>query len=141
ILKTTTGRRIQALEDEEAKLNKEIIEFGKVKQDFDQLRTRKEELLGRLRNERDRSAVAQNQKVFIDQITDLKIADEARRPLAPSPTQKNRIILMSIAAAFAVGFGLAAAREFMNQTMETTDDVHKHLQLPVLGAIPDKVLR
>ncbi|MCA9423871.1 MAG: hypothetical protein KC994_02290 [Candidatus Omnitrophica bacterium] len=141
ILKTTTERRIETLEDEEAKLNQEIIEFGQVKQEYDQLRTTKEELLGRLRNERDRMAVAQNQKVFIDQITDVKIADEARRPLAPSPTKKNTIILMSIAAAFATGFGLAGAREFMNQTMETTDDVHKHLQLPVLGAIPDKVLR
>ncbi|MCB9766803.1 MAG: hypothetical protein H6752_01310 [Candidatus Omnitrophica bacterium] len=141
ILKLSTERKIEALKQEEKNLNEEILEFGQVKQAFDQLRTKKEELLGRLRNEKDRSAVAQNQKVFIDQITDVRIADRARRPLAPSPTKKNTIILMSIAAAFAIGFGLAAAREFMNQTMETTDDVHKHLQLPVLGAIPDKVLR
>lgn len=141
LLRLSTARKMEALEREERALNEEIIEFGQVNQQYERLKTRKQELTERLRFERDRAAQAENREVFVDQITDVKVADTARRPLAPSPTRKNMIILMSIAGGFGLGIGLAGLRELLNQTLETSDDVHKHLQMPVLGAIPDKVLR
>lgn len=141
LLRLSTARKMEALEREERALNEEIIAFGQVNQQYERLKTRKQELTERLRFERDRAAQAENREVFVDQITDVKVADTARRPLAPSPTRKNMIILMSIAGGFGLGIGLAGLRELLNQTLETSDDVHKHLQMPVLGAIPDKVLR
>jgi len=141
ILKLSTERKVEVLEDEEKELNREILEFGQVSQEYEQLMTRKNELAEQLRFERGRIVDAGTQRVFVDQITDVRIVDSARRPLAPSPTKRNLIILMSIAGAFGVGLGLAGLRELLNQSLETTDDVSKHLQMPVLGAIPDKVLR
>jgi capsular polysaccharide biosynthesis protein len=70
----------------------------------------------------------------IDNVSILSKAEvkENQQPVKPKP-------LLNIAIAFVVGLmtgvGLAFLLEYLDNTVKTEQDIEKHLQLPVLGAI------
>jgi capsular exopolysaccharide synthesis family protein len=63
------------------------------------------------------------------------------------PSQENRPvspklmlnILLSLVLGLATGIGLAYFIEYLDTSVKTVDDVERHLGLPVLGVIPQKV--
>ncbi len=67
--------------------------------------------------------------------SNIRIVDEAEVPIS---TFKPRILsntLLAIVVGLTVGVGLALFLEYMDKTIRTTEDITKHLSLPVLGVI------
>ncbi|MCR3757940.1 capsular biosynthesis protein [Clostridium felsineum] len=68
---------------------------------------------------------------------DARIIDKATAPKAPIKPKK----LMNIAVAFILGLfvsiGIAFLKEYMDKTIKTQEDIKRHLDLPVIGVIPN----
>ena len=66
----------------------------------------------------------------------VQIIDIARVPNSPRPR-----VFMNIAIAgmlgLMIGLGLVLLMEYLDNTIKTPEDVLKHMQLPVIGSIPD----
>ncbi|WP_353095815.1 polysaccharide biosynthesis tyrosine autokinase [Tissierella praeacuta] len=81
-------------------------------------------------------------KVFMDsvksimKVENIQVIDEAQIP--DSPVKPRPMLNMAIAGVLGLmsGIFLAFLLEFLDNTIKTSDDVEKHLELPVLGAIP-----
>lgn len=58
------------------------------------------------------------------------------RPVSPKMTLN---MLLSLAIGLAAGVGLAYFIEYLDTSVKTVDDVERHLGLPVVGVIPQKV--
>ncbi|AAK80984.1 capsular polysaccharide biosynthesis protein [Clostridium acetobutylicum] len=68
---------------------------------------------------------------------DARIIDRATAPKSPIKPKK----MINIAIAFILGLfisvGIAFIKEYMDKTIKTQEDIKKHLDLPVLGVIPN----
>src|SRR5688500_4849201 len=65
-----------------------------------------------------------------------KILDPARLPEKPFSPNRERMYLLSILGAIAVGIALAAGAEYLDRGLRSEDDVRLALALPVLVTIP-----
>ncbi|MGB6067983.1 MAG: polysaccharide biosynthesis tyrosine autokinase [Desulfomonilaceae bacterium] len=57
-------------------------------------------------------------------------------PIAPISPQKNKIILMGAMFGLFGGFVLAVGLAIIDTSAKTPDEIEKHLNLPILGAVP-----
>jgi non-specific protein-tyrosine kinase len=57
-----------------------------------------------------------------------------RRPIGPN---RGTIILMSIAIAFLISAGAAYLIEYLDDTIETPEEINRFLKLPVIGFVPE----
>lgn len=76
------------------------------------------------------TAIAGDVKVNMD------IIDEARPPVAPFGPNRLRTILIGLFLSLCAGIGLALLLEYLDNTVNTPDDVEKYAQLPTLALIP-----
>ena len=65
-----------------------------------------------------------------------RILDPARLPERPASPNRDRLYMLSIILALAVGFGSAAGAEYLDRGLRSEDDVRLALALPVLATIP-----
>jgi polysaccharide chain length determinant protein (PEP-CTERM system associated) len=65
-----------------------------------------------------------------------KILDPARLPEKPFSPNRERMYMLSILAAIALGIALAAGAEYLDRGLRSEDDVRLALALPVLATIP-----
>lgn len=72
----------------------------------------------------------------IMQIENVQIIDKAELPTYPVSPNKKRITLFAFALGFAIGIGIIFLLEYLDDTVKTPDDIHKYLDLPVVGTIP-----
>lgn len=70
-------------------------------------------------------------------VDNVNILSEAISPENPSPVSPNPLLNIAIAIVLGilVGIGLAFLLEYLDNTLKTEEDIEKHLQLPVLGAV------
>ena len=68
----------------------------------------------------------------------VQIVDEPTFPERPVAPRKGRTLLLAALLGLLAGCGYVIAKELMNRTIKTEDDVKNYLDLPVLGAIPDE---
>jgi polysaccharide biosynthesis transport protein len=68
--------------------------------------------------------------------SNVRIIEEAVPPGTPIRPRKVRNLALSIAAGFALAFGIAFAIEYLDRTIKTPDDVERYLGLPVIGIVP-----
>ena len=68
----------------------------------------------------------------------VQIVDEPTFPEAPVAPRKGRTLALAALLGLLAGCGYVIAKELMNRTIKTEDDVKNYLDLPVLGAIPDE---
>jgi len=66
----------------------------------------------------------------------IRLVETARTPVTPVSPNKKRTMIMSIFLGLAAGCGLAFFFEYMDRTIRTEEDIHKHFNLPVLSVIP-----
>jgi tyrosine-protein kinase Etk/Wzc len=66
----------------------------------------------------------------------LKLVDEAQVPTEPVPRRDLIFYAVSLIVGLATGVGLSILREFMDDTVKSTDDVERQLALTLLGTIP-----
>ncbi|HKL09925.1 MAG TPA: Wzz/FepE/Etk N-terminal domain-containing protein [Clostridia bacterium] len=69
----------------------------------------------------------------VDNVQVIDPAETPKNPIRPKP-----LLNMAIAGVIGlmIGLGLVFLMEFMDNTIKTSDDIEKHLKLPVLGMIP-----
>lgn len=71
-----------------------------------------------------------------EKISNVRIVQAATAPLDPVSPKKMRNLLLGFALAVLGAIGLALACEYVDHTLKTPEDVHKHLSLPVLASVP-----
>ena len=74
--------------------------------------------------------------------SNVRIVDPAEVPRFPVKPRIFLNILLAVVLGLFIGTGLAFFREYMDNTVKISEDVTRHLGMPVLGAIPyDKSLK
>jgi capsular exopolysaccharide synthesis family protein len=68
--------------------------------------------------------------------SNIRIIQQAEIPISPVKPNRTLNIGLSILIGLALGVGLAFFVEYLNNTINTAEDVERFLQLPSLGAIP-----
>jgi len=66
----------------------------------------------------------------------LRVIDLAALPASPASSPVNKWILMRLLIGLGLGIGVAALIEYLNQPIETEDDITRATGLPVLGWLP-----
>jgi polysaccharide biosynthesis transport protein len=75
----------------------------------------------------------------IDQGTmghDIVVSSPPSLPLAPVSPRKGNILFMGAMVGLLLGVGLAIVMEFMDNTVQSTQEIQERLNLPILGAVP-----
>ena len=67
--------------------------------------------------------------------SNLKIIDRAEAPFSPIKPKKKRNILLAIIVGLAMGTGMAFFLEYMDDSIESPEDIEKHLKIPFLGPL------
>jgi hypothetical protein len=65
-----------------------------------------------------------------------RVIDPAKLPTRPVKPDVQRIVLAVLALGFGLGCGLAYAREVMDTSYRSPDEIEKELKLPILVSIP-----
>jgi capsular exopolysaccharide synthesis family protein len=68
-------------------------------------------------------------------VTNVRIIDRAKVPMAPFKPDKKRIITLSIFVAFLLGVVIATVRARLDDTVKTREDVENRLGLPLFGML------
>ncbi len=68
--------------------------------------------------------------------SNIRIIDKAEIPIRPVRPDKKLNILLSIVLGLLLGVGLSFFFEYLDNTVKTTDDVERYINLPLLGLIP-----
>lgn len=107
--------------------NREAAELGLLKQKVETNRKSYEDLLSRLQQ-------AEVESEF--RPSNIHIIQKAEIPIAPVKPNKTLNIGLSLIIGLALGVGLAFFVEYLNNTINTAEDVERIVQLPALGGIP-----
>lgn len=107
--------------------NRETAELGLLRQKLETNRKSYEDLLGRLQQ-------AEVESEF--RPSNIHIIQKAEIPIAPVKPNKVLNIGLSLFIGLALGVGLAFFVEYLNNTINTAEDVERIVQLPALGGIP-----
>lgn len=81
--------------------------------------------------------------VFMGEVTRILKADNVQvidQALVPQfPVKPRPMFNMAVAGVLGamLGLGITLVREYFDDTIKTTEDIERYLQLPVLGTIPD----
>lgn len=107
--------------------NRESAELGLKKQKVETSRKTYEDLLQRLQQ-------AEVESDF--RPSNIRVVQSAEIPIAPVKPNKVLNIGLSLLIGLALGVGLAFFLEYLNNTINTAEDVERIVQLPSLGGIP-----
>jgi capsular exopolysaccharide synthesis family protein len=107
--------------------NREATDLNLKKQKVETNRKTFEDLLQRLRQ-------AEVESDFHP--SNIRIVQSAEIPIAPVKPNKFLNIGLSLLIGLALGVGMAFFLEYLNNTINTAEDVERIVQLPSLGAIP-----
>ena len=70
--------------------------------------------------------------------TNVQIVDEPTLPERPIAPRKGQTLAIAALLGLVLGSGFTVAKELMNRTIRTEEDVKNYLALPVMGTIPDE---
>jgi capsular exopolysaccharide synthesis family protein len=107
--------------------NRESAELGLKKQKAEASRKTYDDLQGRLQQ-------AEVESDF--RPSNIRIVQRAEIPISPVKPNKILNIGLSVLIGLALGVGLAFFLEYLNNTINTAEDVERIVQLPSLGGIP-----
>ncbi len=71
-----------------------------------------------------------------DRSNNVSVSTPARMPRSPIGPQRGRNILIAFILSLGAGVGLAFLLDYLDDTLNTVEDVDRHLQLPTLALIP-----
>ena len=120
-------REIGTLETELLSYQKRSIQYNVIKRDVDTNRKLYQELLTRHKE----ISVASGAK-----LNNIFIIDRAVVPIKPSSPKLLIKLLIGFALAFAAGVVIAMVKEYLDDTINTPEDLEKISGLPVLGILP-----
>ena len=67
--------------------------------------------------------------------SNVKIIDLAEAAISPIKPKKKRNILLAIIVGLGMGIGMAFFLEYMDDSIESPEDIEKHLKIPFLGSL------
>ncbi len=114
---------------EVTQLNTEIAQYQRLRSEVDQLLGYSQTLEQQIREIR---------KVVGEDVAQLKmeILELALPAGGPSSPRKERILAMALLFGLALGGGMAVARDWIDQTIRSADEISAVFRLPVLGVVP-----
>jgi polysaccharide biosynthesis protein PslE len=74
-------------------------------------------------------------------ITSVRVIEQARPPNSPIDSKRNSKVVLAIVGSAAAAIALAFVMHLVDRRLDTTDDVERVLDLPVLAAIPEITFR
>lgn len=72
----------------------------------------------------------------IMQVENVQVIDAAELPERPISPSKRLVTVIGILIGAVLGVGIVFLMAYLDNTVKTSDDVKKHLNLPVIGTIP-----
>jgi uncharacterized protein involved in exopolysaccharide biosynthesis len=112
------------------KLNEVEVELNQLKREVDAKRQNYSLYLNKFEESRISSAMD------TEKITNVNLIEPAKAPLEPVSPKVLLNLLLSVLLGALGGFGLAFFREYLDDSIETIEDVEDCLHLPVLASIP-----
>ncbi|HYJ86591.1 MAG TPA: polysaccharide biosynthesis tyrosine autokinase [Pyrinomonadaceae bacterium] len=120
--KSFEQQRGQTLQQNEAAINYRIIQ-----QEITTNKTLLENLLQRSK---------ENDVIMASKPNNVSIIDYALSPDGPVGPNRTRTVFMAMFLSLALGIGLALLLEYLDDSVHSTEDVERLLNLPALAAIP-----
>jgi succinoglycan biosynthesis transport protein ExoP len=71
----------------------------------------------------------------------VSVIEEATIPRIPIRPRRTFNLLLSVVVGLLVGAGTALTIEYFDTTVKTPDDVERYLRLPVIGIVPQFVVK
>ena len=78
----------------------------------------------------------ENDVVMVGTPNNVSVVDYAVSPDYPVGPQRLRTVLMALFLGLAASIGLALLLEYLNDSVRSTEDVDRYVQLPAIGVIP-----
>ena len=81
-------------------------------------------------------------EIFIDRtvnlmkISNINIIDKAEVPLSPIKPNRQGIMILAILLGLSVSSGIIILMEYLDDSVKTSEDIERNIELPVIGAIP-----
>jgi capsular exopolysaccharide synthesis family protein len=124
---TSLKASLARLKQDSHNLNKNAIEYHALKREAESAKQMYDLLLKRL-NE---TVVAEDLKA-----TNIRIIDRAVPSAISSRPEKAKILLLALLGGLVGGVALAFAREMLDNTIGSTEDIERIMELPCLSAVP-----
>ena len=129
--KKTQGAQLAAYQKKLEKLNRIEVELNQLKQQVDVDRQNYRLYLSKFEESRISDAMD------TEKIANVNVIEPAQSPLKPvSPKILLNMMLAIFLGGFG-GFGLAFFSEYLDDSLEKTEDVENYLEVPVLASIPE----
>ncbi len=122
------GAELETAKQEALELHKKFISHMAIQQDAEKNQQLYDILLGRLKEADLTSSLRAN---------NLRIIDSALEPSRPVKPRVQVNMALAVLVGLVGGIGLAFFFEYVDNTIKTTEDIERHVQLPLLGVIPD----
>ncbi|MCC7375059.1 MAG: polysaccharide biosynthesis tyrosine autokinase [Verrucomicrobiales bacterium] len=127
-----TERRMKEVLEEKQKA---LLEHNRLRIEYDVL-ARQAEQTKSLYN----SLLARYQEMQVsgaNSVNNMRIVDEAPRPLVPVKPRTSIILLLGILGGLGVGLSLAFFVNYLDDSIKSQDDIESYLNLPFLGYVPN----
>jgi succinoglycan biosynthesis transport protein ExoP len=130
---TSYAEQLRKIYDDQRKqvtqLNAEIAQYQRLRSEVDQLLGYSQTLEQQIREIR---------KIVGEDVGRLKmeILEAALPAVSPSSPRKNKIITLALLFGLVLGGGIAVARDWIDQTIRSADEISAVFRLPVLGVVP-----
>jgi len=110
-------------------LNTEVAQYQRLRSEVEELTTYAQTLEQQVREIR---------KIVGEDVGQLRMAvlEPALPAAVPAEPQQARVMAMALILGLLLGGGVAVTRDWMDQTLRSTDEIAMLLRVPVLGAVP-----
>jgi polysaccharide biosynthesis transport protein len=122
------ARLVKAESDKQIQLNQLKIKYDILKRDAENNKSIHSNVLVRMKETELMSRMNSN---------NMRVVDEATRPLRPIKPRMVLTVLAGLMAAFGFSLGLAFFVNYLDDSIKSQDDIENHLRLPFLGYIPN----
>lgn len=114
--------------------NSKELDYDRIKLEIDNKKSLLESLLKKL-SETDVSVQVKEKKA-----TTIRIVDRAELPMRPFKPNIKRNLWFALLMGSIIGIGFAFLLEYLDNSLKTSEDIDRHLQLPFLGIVPRYIL-
>jgi capsular exopolysaccharide synthesis family protein len=113
------------------KLKRDSVEFASLRSEV----TKKRETLNSLLSRQNEMALS-SRLVDVDSSTNIRVMERARVPAAPFKPRTRFNILVGLVFGLGLGVGVALLLDYLDNTINSDDDLQRILDLPILAIIP-----
>jgi uncharacterized protein involved in exopolysaccharide biosynthesis len=133
-----TREDINSLTESSQEITNQLNEFASIRREYMDMMNEKTRVQSELEFSQEKAKQAQTTGKFANEIAEVRISDQARKPLRPSGPNHVLHVVLSIMAGLGLGIGFTVMREALSHAVETAQDVQRYLGVTVLGSVPEK---